>query len=368
MTDTSKSRRRWRIVTRVMGCILGLLLLVLAGAAWWLYGWQWRALAFHESWTEEERAALTEFDTYLRNSYAGDLSQVDFLFSEENVRSLERKISAPIRKQLLEAAKNGQGATPTIHYTAGNITFRESCAPAIVASQTGHLGALKALIAHGADPNASVQIEIAGEHKEGDTPITTLLAGSSTTRALIPWSKRKEMADFLLSQGADLNAHSYIIGLCCTLAYMRGETEPWLWALEHGKKVCGKELVLVLSFRTPARLLPLIEAMLRSTPSVANATDADNTPLQALAKRIELAEAEEMPELEQILDLLLAHGANPSLRPEAKDESDRQERRLPLDILLEKRDFNTCGATGEECEGDDARTIWQRMCKKLQQQ
>ncbi|MBQ7024817.1 MAG: hypothetical protein IJN29_14660 [Akkermansia sp.] len=369
MTDIPKRRYRWwRIAAWLMSSLFALLLLTLIAGAWWLYGWQWGRPSFHESWTEEERAALTEFDTYLRNSFAGDLSQVDILFSDENERSLKRKVSAPIRRQLQDAAKNGQGATPTIHYTAGHLTFRESCAPAIVASQTGHLGALRALIAHGADPNACISIEGEEKTEEGDTPMSCLLSGSfSPNKVQIPWSERKEMAEFLLSRGADLNAHSSIIGLCCNLAYMRGESEPWLWALEHGKKVSGAELVLALSVNKLH--LPLIEAMLRSTPEIANATDGDDTPLQALAKRIRYADEEEMPALEQVLDLLLAHGANPSLRPEPKDEYDSCERRLPLDILLSKSNFATCGMEGDDCEGegDDVRTIWERMCNKLQQ-
>lgn len=115
--------------------------------------------------------------------------------------------------------------------------------------------------------------------------------------------------------------------------------------------------------------LPLFEAMLRSTPGVANATDDSETPLQALAKRISYADEEEMPELEQVLDLLLAYGANPKLRPQPKDKYDSCESRLPLDILLDKRNFATCGMDGADCggEGDDARTIWRRMCNKLQQ-
>ena len=59
MIDTPKPRRRWwRIAAWLMCSISALLLLTLAGAAWWLWGWQWRSeLTFHESWSAEERAA-----------------------------------------------------------------------------------------------------------------------------------------------------------------------------------------------------------------------------------------------------------------------------------------------------------------------
>lgn len=370
MIDTPKPRRRWwRIAAWFMSSLLALLLLTLAGTAWWLYGWQCGSPTFHENWTKEEQAALTEFDTYLRYSFAGDLSEVEYLFPEESEQSIGRNFCAPIRRQLLDATASGQAATPAISFRFGNLTSRASSVPAIVASQTGHLDALKALILHGADPNACISIsEENGASFEGDTPMSCLLSGSfGPNKVQIPWSERKELAEFLLSRGADVNQHSTILGQCCILAHMRGETEPWFWALEHGKKVSGAELLLTL--RTQKLHLPLIEAMLCSTPEIANATDGDDTPLQALAKRIRYADEDEMPELEQVLDMLLAHGANPALRPEPKDEYDSCERRLPLDILLSKSNFATCGMEGDDCEGegDDVRTIWERMCNKLQQ-
>lgn len=380
MIDTPKPRRRWcRIAAWMMCSISALLLLTLAGAAWWLWGWQWRSeLTFHESWSAEERAALTEFNNYLHGRYVTDVAafvKQEFLDEEgwnhDIARAcMTRANCAPVCQQLAHIAESGNANQPTFEHMQ-----KYGCTPVIVASITAHFDAMKALIEHGANPNASLTLEPvpANEQPADDnkisTPISDILSGYSFNKTGKPsWNKRREAAEYLISKGVDLNDHGYIVGVNCTLALLRGETEPWFWALEHGKKVTGQELILSLT-TTKELSLPLFEAMLRSTPGVANATDYGKTPLQALAQKVCEAEAEEMPELEQVLDLLLAHGANPTLRPEPKDEYDSFESLLPLDILLNKRDFTTCGMEGDDCEGegDGARTIWKRMCNKLQQ-
>ncbi len=364
MTDTPHPHRR-RLAVVSLCSALAVLLLSLAGIALWQRNSQWGPPTFHESWSPEERTALTEFDTYLRDTFSTELLQVESLFSDATADSINKTFCTPIRKQLRAALESGNGSTPAISVPIGHFS---GDAPAIIASQTGHLGALKALISHGANPNACITTGSDEESDVGDTCMSCLLSGSfGPTKKKIPWSERKEMAEYLLAHGADLNTHSRIIGICCTLASMRGESEPWFWALEHGKKVSGRELVNALN--ATELQLPLIEAMLHSTPEAANATDYEETPLQALAKRVRYAEAEEMPELENVLDLLLAHGASPTLRPEENGKNDFPERRLPLDIMMEKQNFDTCGMSGEGCEGeaDSARAIWQRMCNKLQQ-
>ena len=379
MIDTPKPRRRWwRIAAWLMCSISALLLLTLAGAAWWLWGWQWRSeLTFHESWSAEERAALTEFNNYLHDRHVTDVAEFikqEFLDEEGWNHDLARACMtrancAPVCQQLAHIAESGNANQPTFEFMQ-----KYGCTPVIIASITAHFDAMKALIEHGANPNACLTFEPlpASERPADDnqisTPISDILSGYSFNKTLKPsWNERREAAEHLISKGFDINAYGYIVGVNCTLALLRGETEPWFWALEHGKKVSGAELLLTL--RTQKLHLPLIEAMLCSTPEIANATDGDDTPLQALAKRIRYADEEEMPELEQVLDMLLAHGANPALRPEPKDEYDSCERRLPLDILLSKSNFATCGMEGDDCEGegDDVRTIWERMCNKLQQ-
>ena len=380
MIDTPKPRRRWwRIAAWLMCSISALLLLTLAGAAWWLWGWQWRSeLTFHESWSAEERAALTEFNNYLHDRHVTDVAEFikqEFLDEEgwnhDIARAcMTRANCAPVCQQLAHIAESGNANQPTFEFMQ-----KYGCTPVIIASITAHFDAMKALIEHGANPNACLTFEplTANEQAAADnqisTPISDILSGDSFYKTLKPsWNERREAAEYLISKGVDLNVHGYIVGINCTLALLSGETEPWFWALEHGKKVTVQELILSLT-STKELSLPLFEAMLRSTPGLANATDDSETPLQALARKTCEAEEEEMPELEQALDLLLAYGANPKLRPQPKDKYDSCESRLPLDILLDKRNFDTCGMEGDDCEGkgDDARTIWQRMCNKLQQ-
>lgn len=371
MTDTPKTPHRWRRITAwIMGSTITLLLLTLMGVVWWLCGWQWGTPTYHESWSEEERSALMEFDTYLCEQFINDIS-LEAAIAEHELKTWPREMAkayiaeihvASIREQLLEITASGRANIPGCRTALGN-----GVTPAIFASMVGHLQALKALIAHGADPNACVCHADDDDATEGDTPMSCLLRGffiRSDKR--IPWEKRRELAEFLLAHGADLHAQNHIIGLSCMLAHMRGDDAPWFWVISKGKNISGTDLIHIL---TLGKLnLPLIEKMLQSTPGVANDSNNDQTPLQALALKICYAEEEELPALEQALDLLLAHGASPTLRPEPRDEYDFPERRLPLDILLEKQNFATCGMDGEGCEGDDeARTIWQRMCDKLQQ-
>lgn len=372
MTNSPHSRRKWRhIAAWFIGCTFALLLLTLAGAAWWLWGWQWGSPVFHESWTEDEKTALQEFDTYLCKPFIDDIS-LESAIHEYELETWPKQIAkayttkifvAPVREQLLEITKSGHANIPGCHTALG-----KGATPAIYASITAHLRALKALIAHGADPNACISISDKDEKTmTGDTPMSCLLSGAfATSDKRVPWEERRAAADFLLAHGADLNKHDHIIALSCSLAHMHGDDEPWFWVISKGKKISGAQLIHAL---TLGKLnLSLIESMLHSTPEVANACDNGETPLQALALKIRDAEEEELPALEQALDLLLVHGASPTLRPEPRDEYDFPERKLPLDILLEKRNFATCGMDGEGCEGDDeARNIWQRMCDKLQQ-
>jgi len=89
-----KSRRLWRIAAWVMGSMFTLLLLTLAGTAWWLWGWQWHSgMSFHESWTAEERAALTQFERYLHTQLADDMGLV-YEAVEDTMEEIANEVSA----------------------------------------------------------------------------------------------------------------------------------------------------------------------------------------------------------------------------------------------------------------------------------
>ncbi len=64
------------IVCSLVGLLIALLSAA-GGGAVWLWGWTWKgSSAFNESWTAEERAAISGFDVYLRQQYAKDISEL----------------------------------------------------------------------------------------------------------------------------------------------------------------------------------------------------------------------------------------------------------------------------------------------------
>lgn len=345
-SPSPNSRRKWwRIAAWFMSSVFCLLLLTLGGVSWWIWGWQWQGEPeYHESWSSEERAALTEFGAYLR---AQAVSEADTqgLSAAISTAITTKLVTAPLISALREIAVTGYGE-PSEQALAAI-----PASPAVLAAQSGHLEALKALAAHGANMNADVIIPLLGN-------------AFTAPEKQVTWETRRALADALISNVIDLNQYADQVEKACNQELTRGNPGPWIWAIEHGKNVTRKELIKALSTRTLH--LPLIKAILSSNPELANDCTGRATPLQVLARRIRDAEATEMPALEQVLALLLEHGANPRLRPEAGNEA---ERRFPLDILQEKQNFARCDMSGDNCDGsqDTALTIWQRMCQMLQQ-
>lgn len=81
--------------------------------------------------------------------------------------------------------------------------------------------------------------------------------------------------------------------------------------------------------------------------------------MQALAEDAVCAEAETLPYLDKWLTLLLQHGADPGLLPDAEDPDAESETRLPVEILQEARQGKTKGAS------EPLREELQRMCDML---
>lgn len=338
-------RKWWRIAAWFMSCVFGLLLLTLGGITWWIWGWQWQGEPeYHESWNTEERAALTEFGAYLRAEAVPE-SDAQGLAGTISTAITAKLVTAPLISALREIAVTGRGEPS--EQTLATIPT----SPAVLAAQSGHLEALKALAAHGANMNAEVIIPLLGN-------------AFTAPERQVPWETRRALADALVSEGIDLNQYADQVEKACNQELTRGNPGPWIWAIEHGKNVTRK--VLVRALRTRTLHLPLITAILSSNPELANDCTGRATPLQVLAGRIRDAESAEMPTLEQVLALLLEHGANPRLRPDAASGA---ERSFPLDILQEKQNFARCDMSGDNCDGsqDTALTIWQRMCQMLQQ-
>ena len=157
---TTASPKRWRIAAWIMCSTFSLLLITLIAAIWWPWGWKWNSeLTYHESWSAEERAALAEFDAYIRRRCAKELAaQLELevlgekgLHRDITLAVLARKFCAPVREQVIQIAESGNARQPSFVFME-----KQGVTPAIIASIAGHLGAVKAFIAHGADPNACI--------------------------------------------------------------------------------------------------------------------------------------------------------------------------------------------------------------------
>lgn len=389
--DTPKSHRRWwRIAAWFMGSMFTLLLLTLAGGVWWLYSWQWHSgMSFHESWTAEERAALTQFERYLHTQLADDMGLVydamkDTLDEMANEASDEEEENdaewtaestatpkeplglatrltmavlmklqiAPIDAALHEVAATGKGDPSKLVTTPGG----GPVSPALLAAQLADLQALKALINHGADPNIIMTLN----GTECETMTSPLLNGMFINSQILPWEQRQEMLDFLYSHGADLNRSKKLVPLSLRIALQsREEPQAWHWALDHGKTVSTDEFCDMLE--VPAAL-PLVERVLAAKMVNVNDNSGKQTPLQALTYSMRYAEVEQLDAgYEKMLDLLLAAGAAPNL-------TTADTHRTPLEIMKSRTSFERADGMPENAcciEGPDIRTRWEMLCDKL---
>ena len=368
--NKTKLRKFWRYTGYTLAGLLITLLLAAGAGAVWLWGWTWKATPpFHESWTPEERTALAEFDVFLQKSFVNE-SLLALMGLPEDLHPMSKALLAkticgPVREQLRHIAETGDAAIPGVENLVGR-----GVTPALLASQSAHFGALKALIRHGANPNAGLNIESDDSEPENlvELPLTPLISGKFIhPDKNIPWEERRVIADFLIEHGADINADR-IIGLCCFMPYMLHEEKdsaPLLWAIEKGYKATGEHLQLMINLE--GAQLELIEAMLKSNPGLSNAVDEGRTPLQHLTK-IAAVDSQRLGELEAILKLLLQYGADPTLLPTGTDEYDEPESRLPLQILRDNPPIRS------RLKADAAPLLrdtleyatWQRMCELLE--
>ena len=393
-SDIPKSRRWWRIAAWVMGSMFTLLLLTLAGTAWWLWGWQWHSgMSFHESWTAEERAALTQFERYLHTQLADDMGLV-YEAVEDTMEEIANEVSAedeenndettdewtkesnatpkeplglatrltmavlmklqiaPIDAALHEVAATGKGDPAEFLATPVGAPMT----PALLAAQLGDFPALKALISHGADPN----IIMVSNGNECESLISPLLNGMFINSRFIPWEQRREMLDFLHSHGADLNRSKKIVPVSLKIALQaREEPLAWHWALDHGKTVSTDEFCDMLECPEG---LSLAERVLAAKMVHVNDNSGRQTPLQALAHGMRYAEVEQLDAgYEKLLELLLAAGADPSLTTAGTC-------RTPLEIMKSRTSFERADGMPENAccmEGPDIRTRWEMLCNKL---
>ena len=382
-----KFQKIGRYVGYSLAGILVILLLAASACAIWLWGWTWKGTpAFHESWTPEERTAITEFDRYLRQQYAEDMfgsmvnAQATLSVFDQSVPPpslmdkllaayAARCVAAPVSGMLHEAAESGSAAqlgTASFHGIYG-------LTPAMLAAQTAHLKALEALVQHGANPNAIAycQMDEGTEPREIETPLSPLLSGRFVNNRSLPWDTRRQTAEFLLAHGAKLHSSRRINLLSCEVALMTHTPEgiaPWEWALDHGLPMTADGLNFIVGY---AEGRPLLERVLRAKQVDVNDASASRTVLQSLLYPLLHFYDEEMwndedsvKVMEEYLDMLLAAGANPNLIPEAAmpqrpgESDDEYEERIndshaekdtPLDIATRAGKRATLPAHRELC-------------------
>lgn len=387
-----------RVLLKTTGGLLILVIIAIACALCWLYSWTWRGELsnFHESWTPDERAALARLDYYLRHQWVRDAfspipispnakktkeeedyyklcfdtpehqlptrEEQERIISAWRDRSPEpsfsqrlelaciaRLLMAPVAGQLVEIAADGQAGRPAPQTTPHFMIFRHlrehpviGMTPAIAASLSGQYDALRALIRHGAEPNAQLRTlysSVPGDEYETDLPITPLLAGTSTTGIRPPWNERKQHADFLLEHGADLNHSSYIATCCLVDLAIHHHPGTFLWAMEHGLKPDIDNFCSILEH---PGTLPLVRLILEHRLVDVNDRSGRTTTVQSIAKAA--CKAEDMHQLtaleaEEKLRLLLQAGANPHLicscaEPQLPGESDAEYEERQMDVPI----------------------------------
>ena len=379
-----------------LAALLITLLLAAAGAAVWLWGWTWNGTpSFHESWTTDERKAITEFDSYLRQRYARDtvaaIKAVAWISSPVEDESfihidlqerlsaayLARMVAAPVCRMLHRFAESGDASS------AETISFQDihGLTPAIIAAQTGHLKALEALVQHGANPNAIAYCaDDYSAPMEVETPISPLLNGYFILGRKIPWNIRRQTAEFLLEHGGDLNVSCSINKFSCDMALMLHtpeSTAPWTWALDHGMHMTAKNLSVIISF---AEGRPLLERALRENLVDVNDTSSSQTILQSLMRVLlrpydEKMWLEDQPEslMEAHLAMLLAAGADPSLipkdaQPQRPGETEEEyEERLEYSQALQDTPLDIATKALQQAKLPAHRELCRRLIEKLKQ-
>lgn len=382
------STRMKTVIRMLCYCPAGLFLLLAAaagGGAIWLWGWTWESTPnFHESWTEAERAALSDFEHYLRREFTADMlreqrTRIQACTGQERELSLAeylnavihfREMAAPIADMLHDAAERGTAAeTETTEY--GDV---HCFTPAILAAQTGHLNVLEVLVQHGANPNACSYIRSEfSEPLESETLLSPLLNGYFINGRRMPWESRRKTADFLLAHGAELNRARDIHGRSCSIHLIlqegAGADAPWQWALDNGLHFRHTDMPFVLNY-APTQNLP--ERILRENRINVNDNTGRLTLLQSLLRSFCVLRTEEEWQnyrlkdlIESRLALLLAAGEDPNLlppeaEPQRPGESDIEFQKrcispplgteLPLDMVLRAYERSSSPAYRDTCE------------------
>ncbi len=282
-------------------------------------------------------------------------------------------VAAPVSEMLHRFAESGDASS------ADSISFQDThgLTPAIVASQTGHLRDLEALVQHGAAPNAIAYSKPDGNTApmEVETPISPLLNNQFINGRRFPWETRRRTAEFLLAHGGDLNSSRRMNRLSCNMALIFRTPEssaPWEWALNHGMRMDAESLNLIIGF---AEGRPLLERVLREKLVNVNDGSCSRTILQSLLFPLLRSYDEEewdfVKVMEEYLDMLLAAGADPNLvpmevQPQRLGESDVEyEERINNSDALKESPLDIVTKALEQAELSAHRELCLRIIDKL---
>lgn len=386
MQDMSRCRKVCRYLRYAFIGLMSVTVLLLGGGAFYLWGWTLKSdPVFHDSWTQEEREAITKFDRYLRYQHADDmfrvLQSVRDSFSEAGwkmpipglsdqlmIAYAVRCYAAPVSDMLHEAAESGQAAS---RRSVSNQDV-QGLTPAIIAAQTAHLKALEALVKHGADPNAIAFWTVAdAEPREAETPLSPLLNGLFINGRKLSWETRRATAEVLLDHGADINVSRSIHGDSCDIPLLSRAPEgdaPWQWALNHGMNMKPSNFA---AFICHPSARALVERVLREKLVDINAVDGGETVLQKMLEMLRHNYFGDLTveEWEARFDMLLAAGADPNLvggKGDLQTKSIKREsgllimgsveNMLPVDIVREAM---------ERVSSPDRRILYHRVMEKL---
>lgn len=171
-----------------------------------------------------------------------------------------------------------------------------------------------------------------GTNVTAETLLSPILNGQFVNGKKLPWSKRREYAEYLVSQGAKLNGE-HIIPISCKipLALEEQTPEPYLWALEHGLLMNCADFQFVIEYRAA---LPIIHYALEKKLTDVNDFSTGKTAIQVLVRTALNVDEVSSWKFDERLELMLSAGADPNLVPAPsrivrapeEDESHYEER------------------------------------------
>lgn len=350
MTSNSLQQAARRPHRRRLGCVLklfcgGLLLLLLAagGGYVWLSSWKWYPLpAFHESWTPEERAALSRFDSYLTdggferdflkgmNTVSENIDSLRAELGYERASAAERvrirleqqaitlytsyMLGKPMRRELAAIVTSGSAKREPLTLQA---SVKDT--PARFALYTGHTESAKAMIRHGADVNF---------HNPGtkETLLSCLLGNRSVSGTHpLPLQERLNTVDWLVEQGADVHSLRESLRYAPLLAGQEQERIlRWLHAHNFGTEPY-EDGSPVYEFMCSSAEMSFWKEMFSSGKLSVNDNRGNKTPMQVLCGSL-YSESQV-----QMLEWMLRRGASPNIPAQLEGLFPHEQ---PLELLL----------------------------------